>query len=290
MSKQPGYQSSGYKLFKAGFAAMGALHRGRLSEWPEDERRAVYDAYRAGWEELQDEIADARQNGKQALIKEHSIFLQGPDKMFASVYDGDKLEPIILQQRDEPESAYTNPTSLPDSFLLSMQPIFQIRHPAMMFPSMVRASNNTMEDTNLADPGFMFMLTLRYSRALYDWYSEHTGKRKPRVIDADDVMNDPETVRQLCIETGLDPDAVQYEWEERHEPDPVKAVFLSTIYSSKGIVKGRDARNLDIEAEKVKWKAEFGDDTAEVLAQFVYDAMPDYEYLRSRRTRSNITT
>lgn len=62
MSAQPGYQNSGYKFFDAGFAGLGKLSKGRMSEWPEEERKAAYDAYKDGFEKLQDEVADAKQN------------------------------------------------------------------------------------------------------------------------------------------------------------------------------------------------------------------------------------
>lgn len=62
MSKQPGYQNSGYKLFDAGFASLTQLSRGRLSEWPEAERKALYGAFREGFDGLQDELEDARKN------------------------------------------------------------------------------------------------------------------------------------------------------------------------------------------------------------------------------------
>lgn len=135
-------------------------------------------------------------------------------------------------------------------------------------------------------PRIFCTLTLRYSRAMYDWYLAKGGELTPRVIDADDIMNDPAAVRQLCNETGLDPEAVQYEWEERQAEKALDKVFLATINGSKGIIKGMDASNLDIEAEKVKWRAEFGNDAGEAIARYVADAMTDYEYLRSRRTRS----
>jgi hypothetical protein len=62
LAKQPGYQNSSYKLFNPGFASLSALQRGPLGEWPEDDRKALYDAFRACFEELEDEVADARQN------------------------------------------------------------------------------------------------------------------------------------------------------------------------------------------------------------------------------------
>jgi hypothetical protein len=48
-----------------------------------------------------------------------------------------------------------------------------------------------------------------------------------------------------------------------------------------------EARCLDIEAEKVKWIAEFGDEDGEIMSKYVYDAMPDYEYLLEHRVRGS---
>lgn len=62
MSTQPGYQNSGYKLFDAGFASLTQLSKGRLSEWPEAERKALYDKFLQGFDSLQDELEDARKN------------------------------------------------------------------------------------------------------------------------------------------------------------------------------------------------------------------------------------
>jgi hypothetical protein len=69
MAKQPGYQNSGYKLFEAGFATLGQLQRGPLSEWPEEDRKALYDKFVAGWESLQDEVEDA--NKKVSLPQDN---------------------------------------------------------------------------------------------------------------------------------------------------------------------------------------------------------------------------
>ena len=212
------------------------------------------------------------------------MFLLGPDKWFAHIYDGDKVEPLVVRERDSPESVCTNPTTLPDSLLLSMTPIFQIRHPILMFPSMVRAQQKTMGPLRPRQLIIGATLTLHHSRNLFDWYLRQGAEISPQVLDADDIINSRAAVRHVCVETGLDPDAVQYEWETRKEPDPLKAIFLSTIYSSKGIIPGLAAKGIDLETEKAKWKAEFGDEDGEDLANFVHDAMHDYDYLLSQRT------
>lgn len=285
LSKQPGYQNSAYKLFDAGFASLGQLQRGPLSRWPEQDRKALNDEYRKGFDSLQDELADAKKNGNQVLIKEHAILLQEPRKLFERSHGEDQIEGLEFFERDAPKSARTNPTLLPDSILLSVQPIFQIRHPILMFPSMLRAQLKAMGPTTRPRTVMVAAtLTLSYSRELFDWYDQQEDAMRPKVVDADDIMKDKAAVRQLCLETGLDPDAVIYEWGTREETDHKKGIFLSTINASKGIIPSLAAKGLDLETEKEKWKTEFGDEDGEDLAKFVADAMPDYNYLLSRRT------
>ena len=212
------------------------------------------------------------------------MFLLGPEKFFAHFYNDDEAPRLSLYERDALESPHTNPTSLPDSLLLSMAPIFQIRHPILMFPSMLRAERKTIGPVRPRETIMAATLTLRHSRNLYDWYTKQGNEVRLQVIDADDIINDRAAVRHVCLETELDPDAVQYEWESRQEMNPIKAVFLSTINASKGIIPSLTANGLDHETEKAKWKTEFGDEDAEDLANFVLDALPDYNYLLSRRT------
>lgn len=218
------------------------------------------------------------------FIKEHVVMLQRPDQLFGRFYPNDQVEILRLYERDAPNSTHTNPTILPDSLLLSLQPIFQIRHPMLMFPSLVRAQSKALGPTPPRDMKSTAISTLRYSRELFDWYDKHEQAMTPQVVDADDIINDKNAIRQLCLSTGLNPDAVQYEWEPRVETDPIKAAFVSTVYASNGIIPSLSSRGLDIEKEKEKWRAEFGEEDAEDLAKLVVDAMPDYDYLLSRRT------
>jgi hypothetical protein len=219
-------------------------------------------------------------------MKEHTVFLSSPNKLVGLAYNDDQIEPLLLQERDRPTSPHTNPTSVPDRFLLSMQPIFIIRHPALMLPSYLRASKLIRPGAYPNQPRSAMHMTLRYTRAMYDWYLGNAIEgRTPKVIDADDIMTNPAALRRLCIESGLDPDALQFEWEEVHDGRPKWKVFTARINASRGIIEGLDARNLDIEAEKAKWVDEWGEDEAESLAKYVEDTMPDYDYLRSRRVR-----
>lgn len=224
--------------------------------------------------------------GQQVFIKEHAWLLYSPEELFAAGYKEDLNGKATLKLRHEGATKpqiHTNPTFLPDDFLLAMQPVFQIRHPVLMFPSLLRTQRKAKLDPHPTDPLFVAMLSLKGSRTLYEWYANHPTALRPKVIDADDIMNNKAAVRQLCIDIDFDPDAVQYEWEERTEEDPMRAAFLSTIYASKGIKPGLEARTCDVEAEKAKWIVEFGEQDGEDLAKAVYDALPDYEYLLERR-------
>ena len=126
-------------------------------------------------------------------------------------------------------------------------------------------------------------LSLRYSRELYDWYAAQEGAAKALIIDADDIIGSRATVRRLCLETGLDPDAVKYEWETTVEENPVKAKFKARLNGSTGILPGLSAEGLSVECEEGKWREEFGEEDGEVLVGLVRAALPDYEYLWSRR-------
>lgn len=242
MGRQPGFQYSSYKLFGAGFGALTQLQRGPLGEWPKEDRERLFGLFEAGFEGMQEEVEGAVRSGKKLFMKEHAVFLSAADKLLGRIYNNDNVAPLVVHERGVApnKSSHTNPTSLPDSFLLKFQPIFQIRHPVLMFPSLVRAQMDVKVAGRPCDSICQVMLQLRDSRTLYDWYAAKTANTGiiPRVIDADDVMNDAASMRKLCLETGLNPDAIVYEWEERVVEDPMQARFLSTLAKSKGILKG----------------------------------------------------
>ena len=73
MSKQPGFQNSGYKLFNAGFASLMQLGKGPLSGWEEEERKALYGVFQTGFGELQDELADAKKNVSSSAMRRAEV-------------------------------------------------------------------------------------------------------------------------------------------------------------------------------------------------------------------------
>lgn len=224
---------------------------------------------------------------KKALVKEHAVLMYGPEYLFQKAHGKDGSPKFTVKSKDNQKPQPTNPTCVPDDLLLSMQPIFQIRHPALMFPSMARAERDTGAASGPMDPRVHVFCGLQFSRDLYQWYLDQPNAPTPLIISADDIMNKPEVVRKLCVDSGLDPDALQYEWETREAPPGAEQIkrFASTIYASKGILPGYTSDNIDMEKKKAGWREEFGEEAGDFLAEKVQGAMPDYEWLMERRVQ-----
>jgi hypothetical protein len=63
-------QCSSYHFFDASFPTMMQMNRGRLesSNWTAEERAALYEPYKAAFEKLNKELADAEANVSLVLI------------------------------------------------------------------------------------------------------------------------------------------------------------------------------------------------------------------------------
>lgn len=125
------------------------------------------------------------------------------------------------------------------------------------------------------------MMTLSWSRFMYEWYLSHGIT--PLIIDGDDIQNSPETVKMLTRETGLDPDSVIFSWETREAQGQAMKAFTSTIYASTGVVKGKDSTCMDLEANKRKWLEEFGEEWGTEIGRHTDAAMEDYLWLKERK-------
>ncbi|KAJ5600837.1 hypothetical protein N7450_001904 [Penicillium hetheringtonii] len=130
--------------------------------------------------------------------------------------------------------------------------------------------------------------TLRWTRTLYDWYtSAWEGQKSPVILDAADIVEQPELTRHFCDIIGLDPSKIQFEWkavdQEKLAQHPLWLHTRATLMTSSGITPGKTFRGVTIEEEEVKWRTEFGDTVATKLLQWVQGAMADYEYLFNRR-------
>ncbi|KAK4126540.1 hypothetical protein N657DRAFT_568085 [Parathielavia appendiculata] len=212
-----------------------------------------------------------------------------------------------------PERTYSpnNQTLLPDEYLRTWQLAFIIRHPALAWPSMYRAMLKMSKELGMLDEDGVrgasaANMSLAWTRKLFDWYAEQSGGAGPLVVDAHDLIHDAGSVAlRFCEATGLDKSVVQFEWgcatagsgsesesvvkkwgSEGSLDEKAARIMLSTLEASKGIVKDKAPASVDVRAEAVKWRAEFGEEAAGLIEKAVWAAMPDYEYLRERRVRA----
>lgn len=212
-----------------------------------------------------------------------------------------------------------NKTFLSDEYLRTWKVAFIIRHPALAFPSLYRAMLKTQDMGMLKPENFRSAtdtnMSLRWTRMLFDWCEEQKAAatseaekraREPVLLDANDVIHNPSTVARFCELTGLDASKLKFEWGNGNKEEPKasgnaesngsatqteevkwdnasKAIMLSTLIASSGVVKEKAPETVDIAAEVAKWKEEFGKDGARAIEKAVLAAMADYEYLKARR-------
>jgi hypothetical protein len=276
-------------------------------KWTAQEMKTAIQQQQESFDSLQEFLAASEAEQQTIFVKEHVMVFAEPilenTRRFPETANGDsdvdEVAPIVAISRSSPPQPRSklNRTCLPDEFLKTWHPTFLIRHPVMLFPSMLRAMLETDEWTpETALVMGKSDLSMFFQRSLYDFYEEHFGKTSndgrewPLVLDADDLMQHPEMIRGYAALAGLDPEKVVLEWEPATEEQlstmrsDVKRM-LSTISASSGVRKDKVAANVDLETEAKKWKVEFGDELGSVLENAVHDAIPDYEYLRSRRLR-----
>jgi hypothetical protein len=143
------------------------------------------------------------------------------------------------------------------------------------------------EEASANDYAAFKMISLKWSRRLYDMYRE--WGISPIVIDAEDVISSPEMIRRYCELLQMDPEKLRFEWdavkgEEWDRLDDESKKMRSTLYRSSGVEKSK-ARDVDMREEVGKWKEEFGEEAAKCIERMVEEAMSDYEYLRGMRLR-----
>ncbi|KAJ5818908.1 hypothetical protein N7474_004499 [Penicillium riverlandense] len=276
-----------------------------LDQWADDETKKVQAAFQEAVDSLEEYSKRAQDENKMMFAKEHAFWVFNPasfEKMMRGTTSTKHFNDFAIKMPESYGSRQTfsskNETVLPDEYLRSWQMAFVIRHPALAWPSLYRAMNKMSSagfiDEDAIKGATASSLTLRWTRMLYEWCLEQPDvPTQPLVLDAYDVIHNPEAVQKFCERVGLDPSEVQYEWNDKNaeaalakmsERDRVaQSIMLSTLHASKGVVKDKTPANVDIAAEAEKWKAEFGEEASQIIEKAVRDSMPDYEYLKARR-------
>lgn len=290
--------NGGYFFFRSMMTRL-ALYRKPLRDWTPEERAGVKVQEKQCFEAMQDYLEAAEEEGQKVFLKEHISFINAPP--FESEYmygaedrDDPSLTKVLAARRATTSTRSSlNLTALPDEFLKTWYPTFLIRHPAKMLPSLFRTA---LDEIQLDGKGrskhepYEVESTLKFVRALHDFYLQHYGENSqwPIVLDADDIMMYPELMIKYAGLVDIDPDKLQFSWEKTSQAKldtlpPAQKIMFRTFNCSTGVEKDKIAGNIDIAAEAEKWKSEFGEELGGRLERRVRDAMPDYEYLQARR-------
>ena len=319
ISNQPNVHTSpksGYFFYPA---FMTVAHGGYLAklpqDWTDEDKNTVKNVFQECLRALEECSTQAQKENKVMFAKEHAFWMINPASQYGNMtgHRDDELSKAL--QIDTPDVygatrtySPTNETVLSDEYLRSWQLAFVIRHPALAWPSMYRAMQKMALQGFIDEDGIkgasLTNMTLRWTRMLYDWSLDQPDVPAPPIVDAHDLIHMPQVVLKLCEQTGLDPSAVQYEWNPKndrkisdswtsHRPDAdaeetkwhmrAASIMMATLEASNGIVRDKAPENIDIAVEIAKWKTEFGDEAALLIEKAVWDSMPDYEYLKARR-------
>jgi hypothetical protein len=188
---------------------------------------------------------------------------------------------------------WSNPTIFSDAEMFSWQPVILIRNPMAVYESWLRAEGTPRPSLDAASS--LVYTTMRFQRRIFDWYRQKYDDGKtdlfPIVIDADDILECPESIDRLCHALGMDPGNLVFQWSA--EPSSKigdKTVrterFLQTLRGSTGIDRSKTSKDFDVVIKEVEWTEMFGRVEASILAARVRESWPDYEHLRAFRLLS----
>ncbi|EGD96838.1 hypothetical protein TESG_04266 [Trichophyton tonsurans CBS 112818] len=310
LSAQPGWVESDYHLQKGFFHSRDKSDWAPLDEISDELRGEYIELTHQGVEILQKAREDAIKEDKHLLVKNHSFFTVEPSALSNEAQRGKEVPSLTIVPRAlaseaeggisaTPAQTKTNPTFFPDEYLLSWQPVFMIRHPALVVESWYRAETRVVP-INVKDKVWSYV-TFWYSRSLYDWYvaraTESNGTKSaaegysapspwPIVVDADDVLSG-ECLAKLCSACGMSVEHIKVEWEElpleAQDVSKRHMSYMRDLWTSTGLDQSKSSKGLDMEVRYGKWKEEFGDSVAEDLYELFQKLMPDYEYLKRRK-------
>ena len=153
--------------------------------------------------------------GRRVFIKDIAHYLLPPDKATA------KIAPSFASP-EEP----ANPTVVPEEELAQFQFAFLIRHPRRSIPSYYRCTVPPLDKVTGFENFMPSEAGYHELRRLFDFLVESgvVARKNAVVIDADDMLDDPETtIREFCERVGLEfsPDMLQ--WSEADTEHAVQA-------------------------------------------------------------------
>ncbi|KAL7269239.1 hypothetical protein RUND412_008105 [Rhizina undulata] len=187
---------------------------------------------------------------------------------------------------------HDNPTVIPLSLLHDYHFTFLIRHPRRAIPSYYRCTIPPLSKTT----GFDYFLPseagYRELRLFFDYVRSKgivdNGEIELCVIDADDLLNDPEAVmKKYCESVGLEFTSAMLKWEEKEKEREAELAFEKwkgfheDAIKSSGL-KARESKRKEKseEEEFEEWVQKYGEEGARIISETVKENLADYEYLR----------
>lgn len=250
------------------------------------DRTCIRDAKNEGFSDMQTYLQQAAESGHEAFWQEHLFYMIDSSVRYKRTFGVENAPDAAL---DDEGTSKTNPTFFSDAFMLSIRPIFLIRHPVISFPSCLRVWKAVLKGS-IDEKANAEVLTFCWTRLMYQWYIEraeiHTAAPTPILIDADDFIGSRTLQEAVCQRLGFDVSKIKRTWSQATEDEVEKlgpiAAVCSTLYYSAGIVENGASISPKLDEAMKTWEDEFGAKEAEKLASFVKGAMPDYTWLRER--------
>ncbi|EMC92085.1 hypothetical protein BAUCODRAFT_78570 [Baudoinia panamericana UAMH 10762] len=218
-----------------------------------------------------------------------------------------KSPPFPFETRSEPG----NPTVIPREILERFHFTFLIRHPRSSIPSFYRCcvppllERTGFHDFMSAEAGYDEL------RRLFD-YCKDTGLVGPKVcspgnsapeqtnghvngsnnieicvIDADDLLDDPEGVlRKYCQSIGIEFSPQMLVWDDEEDHKVAKQAFEKwngwhdDALHSKDLKPRQHKHKKTDEEQYSDWVERYGKDAAETIKKCVADNVATYEYLK----------
>ncbi|KAF4974902.1 hypothetical protein FZEAL_8232 [Fusarium zealandicum] len=228
------------------------------------------------YNDILSQVMGAGDEGKRIFIKDMAYYLMNAD--------GKPTQTAPSLGKDEPG----NPTVLPLEVLKQFQFTFLIRHPRRAIPSYYRCTVPPLDEVT----GFYEFMPNEagYEELVrfFDYLLEQgiVDKDNLVVVDADDLLDDPEkTIRLYCEKTGIDFKTEMLEWNDADKDHARDAFekwngFHNDAIKSSALRPRTHAQTTTTESEDKEWTTKFGAEAQKVIRKTVDDNVAHYEYLK----------
>ncbi len=145
LSKQPNVSYASHFFARGRPLRVNLLEEGPPEKTSIKHQENLFSTWQEGFSICEDFVRQTEERGSVPFVHGHPHFMLSPTLTSRYTYgdacSGSELSWTVLQSRESEAGLRTNPTILPDAFLLQPRtvPIFTIRHPVLMIPSIYRA-------------------------------------------------------------------------------------------------------------------------------------------------------